>query len=65
MTSAPSEWEIWACVHRVRRQHGEKAWLFLADQIGGLLLEGDEIGVRYWRDIEDRLRRLSYGGSLH
>jgi hypothetical protein len=65
MTSPPTEWEIWACVHRVRRQHGEKAWRFLADQIGGFLLAGDEGGARYWRDIEDRLCRLNCGGSLH
>lgn len=65
MSSAVSEWEIWSSVHRLHRQHGKEAWNFIADQIGTRLLAGDEIGVRYWRDIEDRLRRLSYGGSLH
>lgn len=65
MSSASSEWAIWADVHRIQRQHGTNAWRFLADQIGTHLLAGDEGGARYWRDIEDRLRRLSYGGSLH
>lgn len=65
MDGVSSEWEIWASVHRIHRQHGKNVWHFVADQIGTRLLAGDEIGVRYWRDIEDRLRRLSYGGSLH
>lgn len=64
MSSASTEWEIWASVHRIRRQHGTNAWQFIADQIGVFLLAGDESGARYWRDIEDRLRRLKYGGSL-
>ncbi len=65
MTSAPTEMELWAHVYRISRQHGDAAWRYLADQIGELLMAGDEAGVRHWRDLEDRLRRLRRGGSLH
>lgn len=65
MSSPPTEWQLWAKVYGIRQQHGEKAWAFVADQIGTLLLTGDESGARFWRDIEDRLRKLNRGGSLH
>ena len=65
MSSPHTEWQLWAKVHAIRRRHGEKVWIFVAEQIGMLLLAGDESGARFWRDIEDRLRKLSRGGSLH
>jgi hypothetical protein len=65
MRSTLTEWELWAQVHGIHRQHGEKAWTFIAQRIGEFLMAGDENGARIWRDIEDRLRKLNRGGSLH
>jgi hypothetical protein len=64
MNPALTEWELLSRVYGIRREHGEKAWAFIAQQIGELLLLGDENGARQWRDIEDRLRELNRGGSL-
>jgi len=65
MSVALSEWELWAQVHLLRRLHGEGAVQVIADRIGEFLLAGDEGGARTWRAIEDRLRKLNRGGSLH
>jgi len=65
MTMAPTEMELWAHVCRLSRQRGDAAWRYLADRIGEMLMAGDEAGVRRWRDLEDRLRDLRRGGSLH
>ncbi|MGE0773666.1 MAG: hypothetical protein AB7G25_16145 [Sphingomonadaceae bacterium] len=65
METAPTEWELLAEAHRLRREHGDKVLYFVADQIGESLLAGDEHGVRHWRAVEDVLRKLRRGGSLH
>jgi hypothetical protein len=65
MDGGLTEWELWAEVRRIHRQHGEKVLYFIADQIGGCLLANDMRGVHHWREIEDRLRELRRGGSLH
>lgn len=65
MSAALTEWELWARVHGIRRCHGERVWHFIAERIGELLLAGDEDGARMWRAIEDGLRKLNRGGSLH
>ncbi len=54
-----SEWQLWACVHQVLQTHGDKAPLYVAEQIGALALAGDEAGIRTWQAIAERIVQLS------
>jgi hypothetical protein len=65
MNGALTDWELLARISRVRRQHGDGAVRFIADRIAEFLLAGDENGARTWRAIEDGVRKLNRGGSLH
>lgn len=46
-----SLWELWACANTVLKTHGDEAPLRVAEQIGALVLKGDEEGVRTWQKI--------------
>jgi hypothetical protein len=54
-----SDWELWACANEVLKSKGDKAALFVADQIGALVLVGDKEGIRTWQAIAHRVAQLS------
>ena len=54
-----SDWELWACANEVLKTHGDKAALFVAEQIGVLVLEGDHTGLATWQAIARRIAELS------
>ncbi|OYU37312.1 hypothetical protein [Novosphingobium sp. PASSN1] len=56
-----SDWELWACANEVLKTHGDKAALFVAEQIGVLVLEGDQTGIATWQAIARRISELSDG----
>ena len=56
-----SDWELWACANEVIETHGDKAALFVAEQIGVLVLAGDNNGIATWQAIARRISELSDG----
>ena len=54
-----TEWELWAVADTVIRQHGEGVEYFVAERIGALALAGDQAGVAAWRQIAQRVARLT------
>ena len=46
-----SAWELWACASTVLKTHGDNAPIHVAEQIGALVLTGDEEGIRTWKEI--------------
>ena len=54
-----SDWELWACANHVLQTHGDKAPLYVAEQIGALALAGEEAGIRTWQAIAERIVQLS------
>ena len=54
-----SEWELWACANQVLKTHGDQAPLHVAEQIGALVLAGDEAGIRTWQAIARRIAQLA------
>jgi len=56
------EREIWTAASMVLDQHGDDAPRFIAERIGSLALEGDEVGISVWKLIAHRLDELR---SLH
>lgn len=56
-----SDWELWACANEVLKTHGDKAALFVAEQIGALVLAGDDNGIATWQAIARRIAELSGG----
>lgn len=47
----------------VQRQHGDRAHVHVAEQIGALALMGDVAGVSRWREIAVRLDQLMRPGA--
>ena len=58
-----SEQERWAEAATIHRQHGERARVHVAEQIGRLALAGDQAGIRRWSEIAARLDQLMRGGT--
>jgi hypothetical protein len=56
-----SDWELWACANEVLKAHGDRAALFVAEQIGALVLVGDNNGIATWQAIARRIAELSDG----
>ncbi|OYU34823.1 hypothetical protein [Novosphingobium sp. PASSN1] len=56
-----SDWELWACANEVLKSHGDEAALFVAEQIGALVLVGDNNGIATWQAIARRISELSVG----
>ena len=54
-----SEWELWACANQVLTAHGHEAPRHVAEQIGALVLAGDQEGVRAWQEIARRIADLA------
>ena len=54
----PAE-HVLACALEVERQHGRRAPVFVAAQIGRLALGGDAAGIEMWKQIAAALDRLS------
>ena len=53
------DWELWACANQVLKAQGDKAALYVAEQIGALALAGDEDGIKTWQAIARRITELS------
>ena len=58
-----SDWELWACANHVLQTHGDKAPLYVAEQIGALALDGNDAGIRTWQAIAERIVQLSSNAS--
>lgn len=58
-----SDWELWACANHVLQTHGDKAPLYVAEQIGALALDGNNAGIRTWQAIAERIVQLSSNAS--
>lgn len=58
-----SAWELWACASTVLKAHGDKAALHVAEQIGALVIKGDEDGIRTWQEIAKRIEQLQGGAE--
>ena len=56
-----SGWELWACASSVLKAHGDKAAFHVAEQIGALVLTGDQEGIRAWQEIARRIEQLQAG----
>lgn len=54
-----TEWELWAVAATVIRQHGDGVESFVAERIGALALAGDQDGVAAWRQVAQRVARLT------
>jgi len=54
-----TEWELWACANQVLQTQGENSPLYVAEQIGALVLDGDAQGVATWQEIAKRLHELT------
>ncbi|PKB25307.1 hypothetical protein B0I00_0501 [Novosphingobium kunmingense] len=54
-----SDWELWACANQVLKAQGDKAALYVAEQIGALALAGDDDGIKTWQAIARRITELS------
>lgn len=54
-----SDWELWACANQVITAHGYEAPRHVAEQIGALVLAGDQEGVRTWQEIARRIADLA------
>lgn len=50
--------EIWSMALWVEKHHGEKGWLFIAQQRDRLLADGDHDGVALWRAVRERFEAL-------
>lgn len=57
-----TDWELWACANETRRQHGDRAPVFIAERIGACAVTGDAAGLATWKAIAERYSRL-YGLS--
>ncbi|WP_226019216.1 hypothetical protein [Novosphingobium sp. FKTRR1] len=54
-----SDWELLACANEVLKAHGDGAALFVAEQIGALVLAGDQNSITIWQAIARRITELS------
>jgi hypothetical protein len=54
-----SDWELWACANQVMKLHGNKAPHHVAEQIGALVLQGDQDGIATWKEIARRIAALA------
>jgi len=54
-----SDWELWACANQVMKAQGDNAAHYVAEQIGALVLAGDEEGIKTWQAIARRITELS------
>ena len=59
---SPGE-ERWAEALMVRRLHGDRAHLHVAERIGALVLAGDAAGIERWREIAMRLDQMMRPGA--
>ncbi len=59
-----SEWELWACANQVLKTQGDKAPLYVAEQLGALALAADEAGIRTWQEIARRIEQLQAGEDI-
>lgn len=55
--------ERWAEALQIEKMHGDRASVFIVEQIGTLARVGDAAGVSRFREIAARLDQLFRGGS--
>lgn len=58
------EKERWAEALAVDRQHGDKAFDFVARRVQELALRGDEAGMARWLETAGHLDALTPGGTI-
>lgn len=58
-----TDWEMWACAHKIAQQYGDRAPVHIAERIGALALAGEMAGVATWKRIADRVDQLSDHGE--
>jgi hypothetical protein len=49
---------------KVLEQHGDEAPRHIAERIGALALDGDELGIEVWRKIAARVDQLNQRSSI-
>ena len=50
--------ELWAIALWVEKQHGTDGPRFIAEQVGRLVLAGEDDGVSMWRGVAERFQAL-------
>ena len=53
-----AERELWACANQMHLQYGSDAPIAIAERIGALALDGDELGVATWKAIAASYTKL-------
>lgn len=54
---------LWGAASTLLKRHGDRAPVKVAERIGELALEGDELGVALWRDIARRMDEMMRSGG--
>lgn len=52
---------MWGAALMLFRKHGKQAPLKVAERIGALAIEGDELGFTVWKGIAWRIDKLAKG----
>ncbi len=55
--------ELWGMALWVEKNHGEEGWFYIAQQQDRLLAEGDFGGMKLWRDVDERFKKLQAKAS--
>ena len=53
-----TDWELWACAHKLREQHGNDAHIFAGMRCDELMEQGDMQGYGVWCQILTRISIL-------
>ncbi|MEM7701521.1 MAG: hypothetical protein AAF251_06245 [Pseudomonadota bacterium] len=54
-----SDREIWAMALWVEKHHGENGWFYITQQQDRLLADGQDEGVKLWREVGERFKQIS------
>ncbi|MFZ4745860.1 MAG: DUF6961 family protein [Sphingomonas sp.] len=53
-----TDWELWACAHQMRKQHGNEALTKAAERLDALYEADDREGYGIWCQIVTRIAKL-------
>jgi len=53
-----SDRELWACAHQVMNHHGPDVDSFIEARMTALAQAGDDVGVKVWFAIAERVDKL-------
>jgi hypothetical protein len=56
---------FWGAASMLLKRHGDRAPLKVTERIGTLLEQGDDAGVRVWREIAWRMYQMSNNSEVH